>query len=57
MRLRNSSPDMQVCLGETLQRIAELVASPPEATEFHSAEGWDRKTQLKAALPLPANDR
>ena len=47
---------MQVCLGETLQRIAELVASPPEATEFHSAEGWDRKTQLKAALLLPASD-
>ena len=44
---------MQVYLEETWQHIAKLKASPPKARVSHSAEGWDRKTRLRAALLLP----
>ena len=46
---------MPVYLEEIWQHIAKLKASPPKARVFHSAEGWDRKTRLRAALPLPAS--
>ena len=48
---------MQVCLEEIWQHIAKLRASPPKARVSHSAEGLDRKTQLRAALLLPASKR
>ena len=50
-----ASPDMQVYLEETWQHIAKLKASPPKARVCHLAEGLDKKTRLRAALPLPAS--
>ena len=47
---------MQVCSEETWQHIVKLQASLPRARVSHLAEGWDRRTQLKAALPLPESD-